>query len=377
MDGDPGDPEEALPVADHVPVDTLYYATVVTRDAKAIARNHAEFYGIDKWKVVHHEPPRITNLTAYGRKPEFSFISATGKSPNGGVEFQIVQPTGGLSTFEEFLITRGQGIHSIFTTIVDDSSFDDLKAYLATLGIRVGQSFTVDDAADYVYFDTREALGGYFLQVVVPRRSDWQEAIRADEEWDFSGQVERPKGVEAVQQVTGITHFGVVVRDVLKKCEMYARVYGQPVWHGRHWRTEAGWLTDTTYHRQPVVHGWLNGRANVGTTPLGVGWGFEIVQPAYGLQTYKEDFLDVVGPGIQHVDLVIPFNDMSEWEIFNRWLDDIGIPNVMTGTHSRLYHYQDGFKKLGYVMEVHPPFRGAMQMPPSFTYDFTEMLAAR
>src|SRR5262245_40177146 len=37
-----------------IPVDTLYYATIVVKDLKAAARNYAEFYGINQWKVVDH-----------------------------------------------------------------------------------------------------------------------------------------------------------------------------------------------------------------------------------------------------------------------------------------------------------------------------------
>ncbi len=374
----------------HIPVDTLYYANVVTKDARALARNYAEFYGINKWKVVRHTPERLTNATAYGRTishptgPEttpnepvaglYSFTTATGQNANGGVSFRIVQPDppiGGLDTFNEFLITRGQGVHSIFTSVVDAKDFDQLKNWLASERVTVAQCYTLDEAADFYYFDTRKALGGFFVQVVVPRRPDWEDATTADEEWDFTGEVSRPDGLDATTQVTGITHFGVVVRDVVERVEMYAKLFGQPIWHGRHWHTEQGWLTDTTYYGKPVVHGWLNGRGNIGKTPLGVPFGFEVVQPAYGPQHYKEDFLDLIGPGIHHIDLVHPFKEMSEWESFNKWMDSIGIPNCMTGTHTRLFHYQDAREKLGYVIEVHPPQRADGPMPPPYTYDFT------
>jgi hypothetical protein len=379
----------------HIPVDTLYYANVVTKDARQLARNYAEFYGIHTWQVVHHTDARLTNATVFGRVDPvrrggeaggalqspglFTFITATGRSENGGVEFRLVQPgppIGALDTFNEFLITRGQAIHSLFLSVMDQQDLAELQQWLATQGVRVAQSYTLDDAADFYYLDTRKALGGFFIQVVVPRRPDWQEAIRADETWDFAGQIERPRGVEAAQRVTGITHFGVVVRDLNERMEAYARLFGQPSWTGRYWRSEPGWLTDTTYWTEPVVHGWINGRGNIGTTPLGVPFGFEVVQPAHGPQHYKQDFLDRVGPGIHHVDLVIPFEQMWECEEFNRWLERIGMPNCMTGTHNRLYHYQDAFEKLGYVIEVHPPRRLDFPMPPSYTFDFTAQVGS-
>jgi len=108
-------------MANKIPVDTLYHASVVVRDARAAARNYAEFYGIHRWKVVHHTDERLKNTTVHGRKRTappaldlagnmpipgaYTFTTATGRNENG-VEFELVQPTLGLSTFEEFLVTR-------------------------------------------------------------------------------------------------------------------------------------------------------------------------------------------------------------------------------------------------------------------------------
>ncbi len=39
-----------------IPVDTLYYTTIVSRDAKATARQHAEFYGITECGTSRGSP---------------------------------------------------------------------------------------------------------------------------------------------------------------------------------------------------------------------------------------------------------------------------------------------------------------------------------
>ena len=54
---------------------------------------------------------------------------------------------------------------------------------------------------------------------------------------------------------------------------------------------------------QPCNHGYFTGRADVGKNRSGVPFGFEVIQPTYGPSHYKEDFLQVLGPGIHHVDL--------------------------------------------------------------------------
>jgi hypothetical protein len=54
-------------VANKIPVDTLYHTNVVTKDAKATARHYAEFYGINRWRVVHHTKDRLRNPTVRRR----------------------------------------------------------------------------------------------------------------------------------------------------------------------------------------------------------------------------------------------------------------------------------------------------------------------
>jgi hypothetical protein len=366
-------------MANKIPVDTLYYATVVTRDARALARNYAEFYGIDRWQVMHFTADRLENPTIHGRKAidNYSFISALGESANGGVCFELVQPTGGLSTFEEFLVTRGQGVHGVCLAIIKPEELDGLKTWLASEGVPVGQSFGIDGAADFYHFDTRQVLGGFYVEIVVPRKDGWREAIRTDEVWDFSGQIERPAGVEGAQQPTGITHFGVVVPDVVQRVEKFAHLFDQPRWRGMHWRTEEGWLEDTTNNGKPVVHGYFTGRGDVGKTRLGVNFGFEIIQPVSGPSHYKEDFLEVLGPGIHHIDLTLPLKEQSEWEALNGWLAGMGAPTCMSGWlrhHAALFHYQDTRQKLGYVIEIHPPAnpnRPAGGWAPDYLYDFS------
>ena len=104
--------------------------------------------------------------------------------------------------------------------------------------------------------------------------------------------------VEAMQQASGLTHFGVVVHDVVERVETFARLFDVPVWRGMHWHTEPGWLEDTTNNGQPVNHGYFTGRADVGKNRSGVPFGFEVVQPTYGPSHYKEDFLQVLGPAM-------------------------------------------------------------------------------
>src|SRR5207237_1945763 len=84
---------------------------------------------------------------------------ATG-SNRQGITFRLLQPTGGLSSFAEFLITRGEGIHSLCLAVLGEGEFEQLRAGLPDSGVSVGQAATVDGAASHYHLDTRAALGG-------------------------------------------------------------------------------------------------------------------------------------------------------------------------------------------------------------------------
>ena len=157
-----------------------------------------------------------------------------------------------------------------------------------------------------------------------------------------------------------------MVHDVVERVETFARLFDVPLWRGMHWRTEPGWLEDTTNNGQPVTHGYFTGRADVGTNRSGVPFGFE-VDPAHlraeplqgGLPAGARAGHPPRRPGHRH-------GEWGEWDAVNQWLAAMDAPTCMSGwlrNHSALFHYQDTRRKLGYVTEIHPP-RAARQGRP-------------
>jgi len=175
-----------------IPIQKLHHTTVVVRDAKAMARNYAELLGIEQWKVVHHTPERLERPQAFGADVPYGYIAATGSNQNG-VTFRLVQPTSGLSTFQHFLLTRGQGVHGFCSAVLRQCDLDDLIAWLAPQGISIAQITRIDGVVTGYYLDTRAALGGYYVQLIVPERDDWREALGTDEVWNFGSEFNRPE----------------------------------------------------------------------------------------------------------------------------------------------------------------------------------------
>lgn len=382
-----------------IPLGTLRYVTVVVRDARISARNYAAFYGIDRWRVADLHPDRLSNATVRGRVPAppppldlagpvpipgaYGFRSAIGSTADGSLTFQLVQPTSGLSTFEEFLVTRGEGVHSLFATVMDRADFESLARALAAENVPIAQSYRVG-GADYVYFDMGRRLAHFFVQVVVPRSDDWEAAFPVDDEWDFTAERAGAGDLAPAANARGITHFGVVVDNLSERLPSFARLFGQPVWRGMKWRTAPGSLEDPTYNGAPVDHEYFTGRADIGVNPSGLPFGFEVIQPTFGPSHYKEDFLQVLGPGIHHVDVSVPMANWEQWERTIAWLGDaFDAPTCMSGwlrNHTALFQYQDTRKRLGYVTELVAP-RPAGAAPskrsqPDYWYDFSAVASA-
>jgi hypothetical protein len=372
-----------------IPVDKLYHPGVVVRDAKATARNYAEIFGIDQWAVAHYSGNRLADATTHGLEANHSFTVAYGAHPSSGVTFQLVQPDpGDASSYTEFLCTRGEGIHNLCTSILP--SADALPAlidWFAANGVEVGQSCTVDEIFDWYLFDTRKKLGGYYIQVVVPRADEWMSKVKFDDGWDFSAEIERPEGVTPLP-LDKVYHFGVVVRDVVDSMTGYARLFGfdrVEFWDigsaGAAARAPLPMvvLEQPTYYGNPVDHRIFNSLTEV------ADFGFEVIQTTVGPIHYKEDFLEPLGEGIHHL-FPCMFDDEDTYERHDKWMTSIGAPIVQSGNPRRgdtvglgEYFYWDTREKLGgYLLEgiiARPGFWEDMQLPrpTTFALDFTRV----
>lgn len=370
-----------------LPVDRLYHPGVVVRDARATARNYAEIFGVNTWSVAHCGPGHLGQGTTHGVPAEHSFTYAFGFHEPSGLLFQLIEPRAGdASTYQQFLATRGEGVHNLCTTIVTPEVFAELREWFASKGIGVAQTDTVDDAIEWHFFDTRAALGGFYVMVVVVLRDDWMAAVQHDEQWDFSGEVSRPEGVGPVPlaRVPGM-HFGVVVADVVAAISRYSELLG----FGEVSFFEAGTadaaprarrpmvtLANATYHGVPVEHRILSS-----LTPI-ADFGLEVLQVTVPPIHYKEDFYDLVGEGIHHF-YASELSSDDEWRALDDWMRSIGVPMVQSGQmncgHAQglgEYFYWDTRDKLGgFVLEVIVAREGFWESfadtEPTFKIDFS------
>jgi catechol 2,3-dioxygenase-like lactoylglutathione lyase family enzyme len=343
-----------------VPVDRLRHVTVVVRDLRAAARSYAEVLGIERWDVVRLTPERLRDTAVQGYAAPFTYATATGANAHG-VTFRLVQPTGGLSTYEQFLITRGEGIHGLCLAAVDERAFAEVRGALGAHGVSVGQAATVDGSVRHYHLDTRAALGGFVVEVEVPLTGD---GAAVDERWDFTGQIRRPEGVESVQDVPRIFHLGVAVRDLMARLPAYAELLGLSRWSFRHFRP--GTLQRSTVDGEDVEHAFLLALAGFDDV------GFEVIQPTQEPTHYRRHLLDPIGEGVHHL-LLLPGADEGRWPAVRAWLESLGAPVAMSGgVGPATFYYLDTRAKLGgYLVEaIVRPGEAPRQSEPDYTFDF-------
>jgi hypothetical protein len=343
----------------YIPVEKLYHSNIVVADARATARNYALLLGISKWRVVHHTPERLAGSRAFGASTPYGYLAATG-SNNQGVTFRLIQPTTGLSTFQEFLLTRGPGVHSICVATVHQREFDELRPWLAQQGITVAQASSVDDVVTGYYLDTRAALGGYYVQLIVPRADDWQTRLGVDEEWDYSGEVEMPSGSEPMLGVPKVGHFGVAVNDITGLLPNYSRLLGIYKWRGSAFLPGPGGLRNATLNGRPVEQGFLQALSPV------ADFGIELLQSVHEPTHYKAEFIDKTGgPGIHHMLLLLGM-DEALWPALRDAMASVDVGIAQSGEvryGAGCYYYLETRARLGgYVSEVLMP-RPDVQIP--------------
>lgn len=335
-----------------IPVERLFHIGVVVKDARAAAERYARIHGITRWEVVDWTSARLGPATTHGFYSDQGYRTATGSATlkdGSSMTFQLIEPTDGWTTFHEFLLTRGEGIHSICTASLTSAELEALTLWLANEGIGVGQSASLDGSIDSVFFDTRKALGGFYVQVLAPRTSNGAD-VEPDEVWDLSPLV-APAGPLYV--MTAFQHFGLVITDLMERVRSWSRLFDVKEWNFRDWHTGPGSLEHPTYLEKPVDHAYFTS-----TVTVGDGVAFEIIQPTFGPSHYKEDYLQRIGEGIHHLHATRLDSD-AEWRGLKERMATAGAPEVMGGGILQGFldfYYLDMRAALGgYVMEVIVP----------------------
>jgi catechol 2,3-dioxygenase-like lactoylglutathione lyase family enzyme len=132
---------------------TVVQIGMIVKDVEKTASHYAEVFGIPKPAVVPIADDSFAK-TDYRGHPS----TAKGKAAFfdlGPVQMELIEPVGAPSTWEEFLRTKGEGIHHIAFKTMD---MDTARKFLASKGMEAVQHGGWN-GGQYAYVDCSKQLG--------------------------------------------------------------------------------------------------------------------------------------------------------------------------------------------------------------------------
>jgi methylmalonyl-CoA/ethylmalonyl-CoA epimerase len=123
--------------------------------------------GIGPWDVYTYGPHRMNRMTFRGEDRPYVIFALAFVGPT---MYELIESVQGPSIYEEFLVTRGEGLHHLGYYV------DDIDAEIARMAARgypllqSGRGFGADGDGAYAYFDTERALGCIVEAIERPKR---------------------------------------------------------------------------------------------------------------------------------------------------------------------------------------------------------------
>ena len=131
---------------------------LVTRDHKRTMDSLIKL-GIGPWRVYEFGQQTTSDTSYRGQPHWFSAVMAYAGSTN--MMWEVVEPTGGTSIFEDVLVQKGEGVHHLGLNL-DGCSFAHALADFATRGFVIAQSGRVwGGDTTFAFINTYDALGIY------------------------------------------------------------------------------------------------------------------------------------------------------------------------------------------------------------------------
>lgn len=140
---------------------------LVVRDLDA-ALAHWTRVGIGPWRIYTFGPHLLQRMTFRGREQPYAMRLAL--AAVGSLNYELIQPVQGPNTYEEFLTTRGEGLHHLGYYV------DDIDAAIAAMAaqgyplLQSGHGLGLDGDGAYAYFDTERDFGCVLEAIRRPSR---------------------------------------------------------------------------------------------------------------------------------------------------------------------------------------------------------------
>ena len=125
---------------------------VVVEDCHATIREFVRRSGLGPWGVWNYGPHNLSNMKVRGVESPYSMRLAIAWT--NGFRWEVVQPTGGRSIYQEFLEERGEGMHHVLVE-TEGRDFDAAAREFARRGCApLMEGHILDRNIDFMYVET-------------------------------------------------------------------------------------------------------------------------------------------------------------------------------------------------------------------------------
>lgn len=127
---------------------------IVVRDIERSMQEYTDRLGWGPWKVFEYGAPLLHDAHLRGAPADFTMIGA--ETMVGNVGFELIQPTGGASIYQEFLDTHGEGVQHIAIMKHSKEESDEL---IKDVGVDLLMGGQTGKDIEFYYLDTQDSLG--------------------------------------------------------------------------------------------------------------------------------------------------------------------------------------------------------------------------
>jgi len=129
--------------------------SVVVRDLETKMKNYHRAFGWGPWKVFESDGRDIMHhCTRSGKSVDYFKLRWAEVQLGDGINFELLEPQGGDSPWQEMLDTKGEGIGSIAVMFKKVEESERVKAAFAADGIGIHSSGRIGEHIEWYYLDT-------------------------------------------------------------------------------------------------------------------------------------------------------------------------------------------------------------------------------
>jgi alkylhydroperoxidase/carboxymuconolactone decarboxylase family protein YurZ/catechol 2,3-dioxygenase-like lactoylglutathione lyase family enzyme len=142
----------------------INHVAMAVKDWEKTARGFASLMGLKTWRKMEIPSAIMEKAEYYGKPCEFVWISAFAKL--GDTLIELCQPVSGQTVFADFVNEFGDGMQHV-GDLSHPEPLELVRRYTSQ-GVKVANYCKIAGIAELFFLDTREQLGGMFLEVVAP-----------------------------------------------------------------------------------------------------------------------------------------------------------------------------------------------------------------